>query len=276
MKRSIFNAGALAVIGILVMVGAFAGCKKTGKPEKVLAEVGPTRLTVAEFNTQIPKDYALSAEQRLDFLNKWVNSELLFQEAHRQGLEKNDTVKARIGQLTKEYVVNEFIQREATKVSVSRQEMFDYFNKFKNDFLYQIKIVQIILPDQITAERTLAEIKTGASFEKLAAERSLDRLSAMGKESNFFARGTGDPTLEESIFSLKPGEISGVIPAPDGFHIVRLVDKKQVKKDLAFEDETEYIYTVLYYKKSRSTVESVLADLKKKQKVVLHPEALAP
>lgn len=267
--------GILAVVGTLILSGVFVGCKKDST-DKVVAEVGATRLTVAQFNTQIPKDYTLSPEQRIDYLNKWVNSELLFQEARREGLEKNDTIKTRIAQLAKEYVVNEYIQRQAAKVSVSRQEMFDYFNKFKNDFLYQVKIIRIILPDPVTAERTLAEIKAGASFEKLAAERSLDRMAAMGKESNFFARGTGDPGLEEKIFALKPGEISGVIQAPDGFYLVKVVDKKQVKKDVAFEDQTEYIYSVLYYQKSRSTVESLLAEMKKKSKVVLHPEVLTP
>jgi parvulin-like peptidyl-prolyl isomerase len=262
----------LLLMGIIGL--GLAACKK-GKADKVVAEVGKTRLTTTEFNAQIPKEYSLSPEQRVDFLNKWVNSELLYQEAHRLGLEKNDTVKTRIRQLTKEYLVNEFIQREAQKVSVSKQEMFDYFNKYKNDFLYQVKIIQILLPDQLTAQRTLDEIKAGADFKKIAAERSLDRTTAQGQESNYFGRGTGDPALEENIFSLKPGELSGVIPAPDGFHLVKLIDKKQVKKDVAFEEETEYIYTVLYYQKSRRTVESLLAEAKKKQKVELHPELLA-
>jgi len=262
----------LILLAVILGCGLIA-CKK-GKGDKVVAEVGKTRLTLSEFNAQIPKDYTLSPEQRVDLLNKWVNSELLYQEARRQGLEKNDTVKTRLRQLTKEYVVNEFIQRTAQKVSVSREEMYDYFNKYKNDFLNQVKIVQILLPDQATAQRTLEEIKAGADFKKLAAERSLDRLTAQGQESNYFGRGAGDPTLEETVFSLKIGDTSPIIQAPDGFHIVKLVDKKQVKQDIAFEDVAEYIYTVLYYKQSRGVVEGLLDQIRKKETVKLHPEAL--
>ncbi len=262
------------LILLIVLIGCgLVACKKN-TADKVVAEVGKTRLTLSEFNAQIPKDYTLSPQQRVDLLNKWANSELLYQEALRQGLEKNDTVKARLRQLTKEYVVNELIQRSAQKVSVSRQEMFDYFNKYKNDFLNQVKIVQILLPDQATAQQTLDEIKAGADFKKLAAERSLDRLTAQGQESNYFGRGTGDPTLEETVFSMKIGDISPIIQAPDGLHIVKLVDKKQIKQDVVFDDVAEYIYTVLYYKQSRGVVESLLDQIRKKETVKLHPETL--
>jgi len=257
----------------LILIG-LSGCKK--KKERVVAEVGTTKLTLKEFNAQIPEGYVLTKQQKIGLLNKWVNSELLYQEAKARGIDKEEDIQARLKQVEKEFIVNEFLQREAKKLSITQADVFDYFNEHKSDFLYEVKILQIILPDSASAARTLQEIKGGADFQKLARERSLDRSISHGEPTKYFGRGAGDPLLEEEIFKLKPGEVSGILKSADGYHIIKLVDKKQTKKDVSFDDVAQYIYNLLTYKRSRELVDSLIRELKAKTEVKIYPDSLTP
>lgn len=75
------------------------------------------------------------------------------------------------------------------------------------------------------AEALLAEVKKDpASFAKVAEKNSDDPGSAeKGGDLDFFGRGgLAAKPLEDAAFSLKLGEISGVIASDFGYHIVKL------------------------------------------------------
>lgn len=75
------------------------------------------------------------------------------------------------------------------------------------------------------AEALLAEVtKDPASFAKVAEKNSDDPGSAeKGGDLDFFGRGgLAAKPLEDAAFSLKPGQISGVVTSDFGYHIVKL------------------------------------------------------
>jgi hypothetical protein len=71
-------------------------------------------------------------------------------------------------------------------------------------------------------EELLAKIKKGESFEKLAEENS-DCPSGKAQKGSLgeFGRGVMAKEFENSAFSLKVGEISGVVKTAFGYHIIR-------------------------------------------------------
>jgi len=67
------------------------------------------------------------------------------------------------------------------------------------------------------------KVKDGADFEKLAREESQDEGSAkQGGDLGFFTKGRMVKPFEEAAFSLKPGEVSGIVESPFGFHLIRV------------------------------------------------------
>ncbi len=78
------------------------------------------------------------------------------------------------------------------------------------------------------AEALLAELKAGASFEALARERSADlATAASGGDLGWFAAGTMVKEFEDALARLEwPGELTGVVETPFGFHVARLEGRR--------------------------------------------------
>jgi peptidyl-prolyl cis-trans isomerase D len=72
------------------------------------------------------------------------------------------------------------------------------------------------------AEKVLDEAKAGKDFAELARKYSDDPGSAAkGGDLGYFPRGTMVKPFEQAAFSLKPGELSGIVESPFGFHIIK-------------------------------------------------------
>lgn len=78
------------------------------------------------------------------------------------------------------------------------------------------------------AEQLLAEVrKDPAAFAEIARKNSDDPGSAaQGGDLGYFERGAMTKTFEDAVFSLKQGEISGLVESPFGFHIIQLTGIK--------------------------------------------------
>jgi peptidyl-prolyl cis-trans isomerase D len=75
---------------------------------------------------------------------------------------------------------------------------------------------------QKKAESILAQLKGGASFNKLAFENTDDPGSKA--DSGFYGpkpKGIWMPSFDKVLWSLKPGEMSGIVTTPYGYHIIR-------------------------------------------------------
>lgn len=78
------------------------------------------------------------------------------------------------------------------------------------------------------AEQLLAEVKkTPASFADVARKNSQDPGSAeKGGDLDFVTRGAMVKPFEDAMFSLKKGEISGIVETEFGYHIIQVTDIK--------------------------------------------------
>jgi peptidyl-prolyl cis-trans isomerase D len=86
------------------------------------------------------------------------------------------------------------------------------------------------------AEAVLAEVrKNPADFAAIAKTRSQDPGSAaQGGSLGTVERGAFGKSMEDALFTMKEGEISGIVPSEFGYHIIRIDSiKPQTQKSLA-------------------------------------------
>jgi hypothetical protein len=71
-------------------------------------------------------------------------------------------------------------------------------------------------------EAILAQLKGGASFSKIAYDNTEDLASK--PDSGFYSpkiKGVWMPSFDKALWDLKPGEMSGIVTTPYGYHIIR-------------------------------------------------------
>ncbi|BCU92003.1 MULTISPECIES: peptidylprolyl isomerase SurA [Yersinia pseudotuberculosis complex] len=91
-------------------------------------------------------------------------------------------------------------------------------------------------------EAAAAEIKSGkTSFATIAKEISQDPGSAMqGGELGWASPDIYDPAFRDALMKLKKGEISAPVHSSFGWHLIQVVDTRQVDKTDAAQKERAY------------------------------------
>jgi len=83
------------------------------------------------------------------------------------------------------------------------------------------------------AQKVLAEIQSGASFEKMAAQYGGDGTAANGGDLGWFGKGQMVKPFENAIFNAnKPGVLPNIVETQFGYHIIRVDVTKMGRKFL--------------------------------------------
>jgi len=113
------------------------------------------------------------------------------------------------------------------------------------------------------AERVLAEVRSGGDFAALAAKYSEDEASkAKGGDLDFFARGAMVKEFDEAAFGLEPGQTSGLVKSPYGFHIIRATGKRPAATQ-PYEAVSAQIIDQLKWERAQQEVQRLVEDLDK-------------
>ncbi|MBU2879693.1 MULTISPECIES: SurA N-terminal domain-containing protein [Aliiglaciecola] len=142
---------------------------------------------------------------------------------------------------TQEKVSLEYIELNAddlmSGIEVTEQEVEDLYNRSSNDFQTaeqrKLSLILIEFGDdeeaaRAKAEATLARVRGGEDFAKVASEVSDDAFSAEnGGDLDFIARGDMDSEFEDAAFNLENvGDITDIVESDFGLQIIKLTEIK--------------------------------------------------
>ena len=167
-----------------------------------------------------------------------------------------------------------FDREVRSAVMVADADMKRYFQEHRDRFalseeytLSQILIRPRSPGDTADAKEKVREVMTrlkqGDSFEDLALRFSDGPNASHGGHLGLVRQGELLPGIEQAISRLVPGGISDVIETSDGFHIMRLEDKKP-KQFRPYEEVRTEIQGLVFQQKNEDVFQSWLAELKNK------------
>ena len=152
----------------------------------------------------------------------------------------------------------------------SEAQLRDYYTQHLSDYRVpdRVKVAQILFKTtgksqheiaaiDKTAQDVLNQLKNGASFAEMAKRYSEDASAADGGEVGWIVRGQTVKEFENAAFSLKPGQISGLIKTSYGVQIIKVEDK-QVAHLQSFDEVKDSIRDQLE-KQSIAAAQSKLA-----------------
>lgn len=285
--KKIFIAGLLFCILFLPSIG----CKQKAETKSainepavaVVAKVNNKEITISEFNDSL-KDYpslahdgTIDAETKKGFLDNLIVRELLFQEAIHNGIDKEKATALFIEEMKKRILVDKIFKKEVDeKVNISEDELKKYYTEHPEEIKNpdEIRASHILLKTHEEAETIRKKLKGGLKFEEAAKKFSIDTGSKnTGGDLGFFSKGMMVPEFEGVAFNLKAGEISDIVQTRFGFHIIKLLEKKEGKQK-SFDEAKQEIEKKLLSNKRKERFDIFVAELKSKAKININNDTL--
>ena len=252
------------------------GCKSSNRVQagKVLAKVNGEELTEEEMRAELSLAYgdSILPGAKLDYLNRWIDNQLLYEEAKRRGLEKLPEVKMRARQAARDITVLSLLNDQIAKnIQVSEDEARRFYDQNKDFFKREqeeVRASHILFSSQAQADSVSARLKKGEDFKLLARELSLDSLTRnTGGDIGYFSLSNTDPVVARVASGLQTGMVSPPFKTAMGYHILKVTDRKPKGSIRDFEEVKATLMNQLLREKRNQAISSLLGELKKKAKI---------
>lgn len=208
-----------------------------------------------------------------EFINNKIIELALDEPKSLDDFEKREQYKV---SAQEEYLKSKIIDKYIkSKLAITDIDIEDFYQKHKDELPLKPEsdeigiIAKNIVPSKTTKDKIylqmrqiLDRINKGEDFSEIAKTESEDISAVDGGDMGFFGRGKFLEDFEEAAFSLAIGEVSSVVETDYGFHILKLLDKK---------DEEVRVLNILKYvapsdediKDIKNQMEEVFVELNK-------------
>ena len=257
------------VFGTLTLCGAliFGGITYATKNKVILATIGNHKITQSDYDLMI-SDLGMNKHQDVDptILTQMVEQYIMSSKAKEQNLSENKDIIRRINFMTDMVLRDAYIVNYLEK-NLSEKIIEDEYHKRMIDIEMPIEYhaAHILLKNENAAKNVLSELKQNNEFSTLAKEHSTGPTGANGGDLGFFTLDMMVEPFSKAVKKLKIGAISEPVKTNFGWHIIKLIDKRQKEKP-SFETLKSRIRTEL----SQKIVIDHLNTLKNSYQVEYH------
>jgi peptidyl-prolyl cis-trans isomerase SurA len=192
-------------------------------------------------------------------------------------------------------IINKLINKEITsRLTVTDREIAEYFQRNKATFNVpetQYHLAQIAVSPTAEAEvrntknddaqnpqaaerkitALYARLRAGEDFATVAQEYSEDARTASGGGDMGFISASGlaaNSQLKQVVTALKVGEMTGILRASDGYHILKLVGREEAgQRELSQPQVQSAIRQTLMNEREQLLKAAYLEDLRNRAKV---------
>lgn len=288
--------GAPAAPGVTSAEGKGPGLVK-GSPSKgeVLARVGGTVITdtmVSEKINSMPMRRARfqSPMAKKELLSSMVEMEMVYQEAVREGLDKDKETSDRLEDYRKNLVARRLREKFMESVKVSDDEVKAEYEAQADRYKLpkKVKVSQIVFAwDKNASENDIAavkknaqvilgRVKKGEDFAALAKKYSLDQASAAKGGDIGYANRKQLPQgayIAAMAFE-KEGAVSDLITGNEDIRILKATEVIPEKKK-SLEELRSWLEGIAQNKKQREAWQNYVDGLKKKGGVEVYEDKIA-
>lgn len=244
---------------------------------KLLNQLIEDRLVYQEAKAKnIQVDYGEIDQKVKEFKAQFPNNLTLEEALRQQGL----SMKEVRDRLTRQAMIRRLQETEIrSKVVISPKEVEEYYKnneaKFSEEERIKVRSITIKKSYETREKGTKDEeayakvtkirqqILSGGDFAKLAKENSEDVQAEQGGLSDWIRKGQMIPVINDTIFSMKAGDVSDIIETPMGYHLFR-VEEKEMASKRSLDQVRDEIMQELYRKKTEDRFYEWMQELKRK------------
>jgi peptidyl-prolyl cis-trans isomerase C len=236
-------------------------------PKAVVATVGDQTITEADLGfaaedlgqelSNVPPD-----QRRAFLLTVLIDMKVMAKAARDASMDQSEVYKQRLGYLEDRALRRAYFTERIAN-SVTPDAVKAAYDDYVKTFVPQeeVRASHILVATEADAKAIEEELKKGASFEQIAKEKSMDPSGAKtGGDLGYFTRGMMVKPFEDAAFALDVGQISDPVQSQFGWHIIKVVDKKQTAAP-AFEQVAPQLQQQILFKVFDETVGALKQNL---------------
>jgi parvulin-like peptidyl-prolyl isomerase len=282
----------VAIVAVFFLIMLAVGCglkKKGGEGDEVLATVDGATITLSEYKSaledtkaQLPQGESLDPEAlkavKMNVLNQIKNimGEYPDSEAFKKRM-KEQKIDLASWKKEVEYqiMLDKLVKAVAgNDISVSPEDVEKYYNDHRDqyDSPTRVRALQIMVETKEQAQTIRDEIEKGADFSELAKKYSVSPDSEKGGDLGYFSEDEMPPAFSV-VFSMKVGELSEVVQSEYGFHIFKIIDRRDAKV-LTLDEARPEIEVKLKRIKTEEKYGGWFEEMRKKKKIEVNPSVL--
>jgi peptidyl-prolyl cis-trans isomerase C len=273
MKRGLY------VFLVLMLSVIIIGCAKKTK-DVVIAIIDGKNITMAMIDDKIsklpPYYKTYAAQHKAEVVNQLITEELLYKEAERRHIDRDPEAKDLIKEAARKIIISKLLDAEVTRSApVSDDDISKYYEEKKDQYMIPevIRASHILTNTEEVAMQALEELKAGADFAELAKKYSKDLTKDRGGDLGYFKKGQMIPEFEKVSFSLNVGDTSGIVKTRFGYHIIKVIDRKEASYR-SLDDVKESIRTLLSGERKKTKLEGFIKKLQAKSKIKVNNSLL--
>lgn len=173
----------------------------------------------------------------------------------------------------RQWVRRDLLTDKLTKLEVqtTEEELRAYYRSHRSNYLIpeRVRVRDMLLDSRENAAEVLKVLRAGGDFAGLAKDLSLDPVTkASGGDMGELPLNSLAPHLRKAAAALKPGQVSNVIEAPDGWYLLKLEERRPARQQ-KFEEVKAEVRRSLTEEKQSKIKASYLPSLRKRAKVTL-------
>lgn len=264
MRKLVFMTLALLAVSVIAC---------SSQSDNVIARVGNQEIILDQvrdfdkmFQIVFPSaDSEFNAKKR--FLDSLIDVRLLVIGGYQNDLDIDREVMDIVEIQKPKFALDELFKREILpRIKITDAEVEDFYEKLKEEV--HVKHIVVDRQSLIDSIYDLAT-KKGAEFEQLAKEHSLDQNSAYaGGDLGFVRWGQVIDDFQNEVFRLSPGQISKPFATGSGWHIVKMVERRESDPG-PFERAKFQIMGMLQDRKRQVVMGEYMDQLRSKYEVSL-------
>ncbi len=207
-----------------------------------------------------------SAGHAPNLMNDLVALELMAQQAEKQGLQKERSVKMLLDLTRKNLLAQNLMQSYLREHPVTDAELHKAYDLVK-DRMYgaQYHVYHIQVADEAKARDLIAQLKQGADFAALAKANSQDPTGASGGELGWFGKGQMPPEFTAAIEKTPAGSVAEEpVKSSHGWHVVRVAATRQ-QPPPSFEDARQNLESLVRNQQLQAYVVQLRSEAKIEQ-----------
>lgn len=200
--------------------------------DSALAVVDGITLTLGELiaiRRQLPDQYqSLPDEMLFDgLIEQMVDQMVLAEAAKAAGLEQRPAVVLNLLNQERATLADAYL-RQAVEARVTQEAVEARYQQLYLDVepTPEVRAGHILVETEELAADLSAQLDAGADFALLAAEHGTDGTVTQGGDLGWFAHADMVPEFADAAFAMEPGTISDPVKTAFGWHLIRLVERR--------------------------------------------------